>query len=205
MNIPRHELGFPTITPGLRIGLLGGSFDPPHAGHLHLTASAFRLLALDRVIWLIAPQNPLKKRTPASVERRTLRAREFVAHPRVWISNLETRIGSTHTATTIKFLGGRFPQAQFVWLMGADNLEELDRWHRWQSIICDVPIAVFPRNQHRASTMSCRIARLLNRSRLKAAQARELPEFNPPVWTFLEWPLCNISSTTIRSQGQWKN
>lgn len=205
MSIPRHELGFPPITPGLRIGLLGGSFDPPHTGHLHLTAAAFRLLALDRIVWLIAPRNPLKKHPPASVERRILRAQECVAHPRVWISDLETRIGSIYTATTVEFLGVRFPQAQFVWLMGADNLAELDRWYHWQSIVCNVPIAVVPRNQHRASAMRCRAARSLNHFRLKAAQARELSKFNPPVWTFLESPLCNISSTAIRSQGQWKD
>ena len=196
-----HRL--PPIVRGLRIGLLGGSFDPPHMGHVHLSHWAFRTLNLDRIVWLISPRNPLKFFSPAPLTSRLHQALKLVHHPHIWVSDMESKIGSTHTATTIQFLTTKFPQAKFCWLMGSDNWVELHRWHQWKTITRLVPMAVFPRNHDRASAINCQAARLLKYDRLKATNSRQLMEFTPPIWTLLNFPLCDYSSTAIRNRGEW--
>lgn len=204
LGLVHHHLGLPPIVPGLRIGLLGGSFDPPHMGHVHLSHWAFRILKLDRIVWLISPQNPLKSSSPASLPRRLHQALELAKHPHIWVSDIERQIGSIYTVATIQFLTTKFPQAKFCWLMGSDNWVELHRWHQWKTIARLVPIAVFPRNHDRASAINCHSARLLHRARLKAANSCQLMEYTPPIWTLLNFPLCDYSSTTIRNRGEWR-
>ena len=127
------------------IGLLGGSFDPAHGGHAHITREAIKRLGLDRVWWLVTPGNPLKVRQPAPMADRLARARAVMGDPRVVITDLEARLGTRYTAETIERLQAIYPGVQFVWLMGADNLVQFHHWERWRDILRAVPVAVLAR------------------------------------------------------------
>src|SRR5262249_1769433 len=130
----------------LRIGLLGGSFNPAHDGHLHISRAALRWLGLDQVWWLITPQNPLKSRKDmAALDRRLARAQTIAAEPRVIATDVERKLGTTRTAATLRRLRQHYPRLEFVWLMGADNLWQVPRWWRWTAIFRTVRVAVFPR------------------------------------------------------------
>lgn len=137
--------GFPVAVPGMVIGLLGGSFDPAHEGHAHITREALKRLGLDQVWWLVTPANPLKARQPAPMADRLARARQVMQHPRVKITELETHLGTRLTADTIRQLRLIYPGVTFVWLMGADNLVQFHKWARWREILNDVPVAVLAR------------------------------------------------------------
>jgi len=125
--------GLPTAPAGQRIGLLGGSFDPPHDGHVHITTAALKRFGLDRVWWLVSPGNPLKSQGPAPLPERMQAAQALMRHPRVTVTDIEARLGTRFTAETLQALQHRYPDVQFVWLMGADNLAQFHRWHapRW--------------------------------------------------------------------------
>jgi nicotinate-nucleotide adenylyltransferase len=132
------------VADGLKIGLLGGSFNPAHAGHLYVAETALKRLGLDYVWLLVAPQNPLK---PSGgmlpLAKRLASARALAGrHPRLVVTDLEVKIGSHYTIDTIRALNARFPRVAFVWLMGSDNLEQFHRWQQWEEIAARVPVAV---------------------------------------------------------------
>ena len=129
-----RRAGLPLTVPGLRVGLLGGSFDPAHAGHVHITEEALRRFGLDRVWWLVSPGNPLKAQGPEPLEKRIASARHIMQNPAVQITGLEADLGTRMTADTIAALQQLYPRVRFVWLMGADNLVQFDRWDRWARI-----------------------------------------------------------------------
>ena len=193
----------PIAKPGQRIGLLGGSFDPPHQGHVHITRWALRTLGLDRVWWLVSPGNPLKPRGPADLARRVEASRRLVRHPRVAVTDIEARLGSRYTADTLEALAARYSGVHFVWLMGADNLASFHRWDRWESIIGKHPMAVMarPGEQLRAglSPAAQRFARL----RLPQHAARAVGRGGAPGWVLLTGPMSGASSTEIRNSGGW--
>lgn len=135
----------PLALAGQRIGLLGGSFNPPHAGHLHITRWALRSFGLDQVWWLVTPGNPLKAEAPASLPRRMTAARALARDPRVRVTDLELRLGTRFTAETLARLKGYYPGVRFLWLMGADNLAGFHHWERWQDIMDMVPVGVLGR------------------------------------------------------------
>src|SRR5690349_15694056 len=140
---PAHWLKPPgPIAPALKIGLLGGSFNPAHEGHLHVSEVALKRLHLDYVWWLVAPQNPLKPVCGMAPlrERLAYAAEKFEHHPRILIVDVETALGTRYTIDTLRALKGRFPEVRFVWLMGTDNLEQFARWRRWPEILAKVPI-----------------------------------------------------------------
>ena len=137
--------GFPIAAPGMAIGLLGGSFDPAHSGHVHITEEALRRFGLDRVWWLVSPGNPLKPNSPAPIARRVAAARAIMQHPKVVVTAIEARLGTRYTAQTLARLKALYPGVRFVWLMGADNLGQLHRWGRWRQIMADVPVGVLAR------------------------------------------------------------
>lgn len=132
--------GFPIVRPGMTIGLLGGSFDPAHQGHVNITRSALARFGLDRIWWLVSPGNPLKSRRPAPIATRIAEARRLIHDPRVIITDIEARLGTVRTIDTIRALQGIYPQARFVWLMGSDNLVQFDQWEDWQEIAHRVPV-----------------------------------------------------------------
>jgi nicotinate-nucleotide adenylyltransferase len=129
----------------MRVGLFGGSFDPPHAGHRAVSLEAIERLRLDAVWWLVSPQNPLKPHAPADLTRRIEAARALADHPRIKVTGIEAALGTTYTADTIRRLKARLPGVRLVWMMGADNLASFHRWRDWKRIASDVPIAVFNR------------------------------------------------------------
>jgi nicotinate-nucleotide adenylyltransferase len=188
----------------MTVGLLGGSFDPAHAGHAHLTREALKRLGLDRVWWLVSPGNPLKPDPPAPLAVRMARARAVMDHPRVVVSDIEARMGTRFTAETLARLSALYPAVRFVWLMGADNLAQLHLWQRWDWIMRTVPVAVFARPGTRLAAQGSRAADEYARWRLPAERARLLPGLDAPAWVFLDMPLNDLSSSAIRARGEWK-
>jgi nicotinate-nucleotide adenylyltransferase len=184
-----------------RVGLLGGSFNPAHGGHLHISLEALKRLGLDEVWWLVSPQNPLKPRAGmGSLAERLAGARAVASHPRIKVTDLERRLGTTYTADTLAALTRRFPRIRFVWLMGADNLLQISRWDRWQNIFHLVPIAVFARPSYSLASLSGPAARRYARQRVSLRDARRLADTDPPAWVFLPTRLDARSATDIRSR-----
>ncbi|MGF1500795.1 MAG: nicotinate-nucleotide adenylyltransferase [Paracoccaceae bacterium] len=193
----------PIATPQQRIGLLGGSFDPPHQGHVHITRWALRTLALDRVWWLVTPGNPLKAHGPAEIDRRVAACRALIAHPRVVVTDIERHLGSPYTADTLAKLSRRYPGTRFVWLMGADNLVGFHRWESWDWVMRHYPVGVLarPGEQLRAG-LSPAARRFANR-RMQQGGATCLGYADAPRWVLLTGPMSAQSSTEIRNRGEW--
>jgi nicotinate-nucleotide adenylyltransferase len=196
------RLGF-TLTPGMKVGLYGGSFNPAHEGHAHVAETAKRRLGLDRVIWLVSPQNPLKGRLEtASLAERIAGARELAEGPGMIVSDAESLLGSAYTIDTVRALKARFPRVKFVWIMGADSLASFHRWRGWTQIMREVPVAVISRPwislKSRFSPAALRFARY----RWPASRARGIPGSNPPAWVFLYGRFNFMSSTALRERLQ---
>lgn len=191
------------IRPIRNIGLLGGSFDPPHEGHAHITREALKRFKLDQVWWLVSPGNPLKPKGPAPLEQRMAAARTLMDHPKVKISAFEARAGTRYTAATLAALRVRYPADRFVWLMGADNLVTFHRWYRWQWIMENVPVGVLARPGDRISARVSPAASRYKACRLRGREAARLVHTKPPAWCFVNLPMVNVSSTVIRERGQW--
>ena len=193
------------LRQGLRVGLLGGSFDPPHEGHLHLSREALKRFGLDHVIWLVSPGNPLKADAPTAMARRMTAARDLQAgHPRLSVSDFEARAGSRYTADTLRLLRDRHPCVRFVWLMGADNLAQLHRWQDWRDIMDHVPVGVLARPGDRMAALNGKAARIYRGARLPAGAAAGLGRAQVPKWCFLNMPMVALSSSKLRAAGQWK-
>lgn len=197
----RH--GLPYTEAGMRIGLLGGSFDPPHRGHLHISRQALRRFGLDRVWWLVSPGNPLKRDGPAKVQRRLAACRDLVDHPRIFVSDLEVRLGTRYTAETISRLLPLCPGVRFVWLMGADNLSQFHLWEDWRSIIETLPIGILARPDNVVRGGLSRTAASYRRYRLPLHLSAALPHHSAPAWCLVTGPTVDISSTEIRNRGDW--
>ncbi len=193
--------GFPIATRGMTIGLLGGSFDPAHAGHAHITREALKRMGLDRVWWLVSPGNPLKARQPAPMADRLVRARAVMDDPRVVITDVEARLGTRYTAETIERLQAIYPGVHFVWLMGADNLVEFHRWERWRDILRAVPVGVLARPGSGVAARLSVAARSFRVDRVQRGEA--LAGRKPPAWCFVNVPMVDISSSAIRARGDW--
>ena len=194
------RLGF-TLTSGMRVGIYGGSFNPAHEGHAHVAETARRKLGLDRVIWLVSPQNPLKPtHETASQRERMAGARRFAHGPRMIVSDAESRMGTQYTIDTLRALKGRFPQVRFVWLMGADSLAMFHRWRGWTQIMQTTPVAVVSRPWISLKSRFSPAARRFAHSRLPIDQARGLPDRKAPAWVFLNGPLNFQSSSALRER-----
>lgn len=188
---------------GQVIGLLGGSFDPPHAGHVHITKEALKRFALDQVWWLVSPGNPLKTKGPAPLRKRMTAARQIMGHPRVKITDLETRIGTRYTAATLRRLIRLYPGVTFVWLMGGDNLASFHKWDQWRSIMRSVPLGVLARPGSRTEARNSKAASCYARQQLGVRYSVLLAKTPPPRWCFVNVPMLKHSSTEIRSRGGW--
>ncbi|MEX3014144.1 nicotinate-nucleotide adenylyltransferase [Gymnodinialimonas hymeniacidonis] len=197
----RHEMPF--AMPGQVIGLFGGSFDPPHEGHVHVSREALKRFGLDRVWWLVSPGNPLKAHGPAPLERRMAAARGVIRHPRVMATDIEALIGTRYTAETLGALQALYPGVRFVWLMGADNLAQFHRWQHWDWIMEHVPIGVLARPGQRISARTSVAAQRYRDAKLPASAARLLGRAEAPAWCFLNVPMRDVSSSAIRARGEW--
>ena len=194
----------PMAAPGMRIGLLGGSFDPAHDAHRHISLAALKRLGLDQVWWLVSPGNPLKRAGDLkSLDERIAAARAVVHHPRIVVTGLEAARGSAYSVDTLKFLKRRFPEVNFVWLMGADNLAEFHRWRDWEGLFRLVPIAVLDRPGFRLKGRASRAAQRFASGYVDETDSQGLALLAPPAWTILTLPLSSLSSTRLR-QGKEK-
>jgi len=193
----------PFARPGQYIGLLGGSFDPAHAGHVRLTLESMKRFRLDRVWWLVSPGNPLKSRPPAPLSRRLAAARVVMDHPRVCVTDIEARLGTRYTAATLERLFRLYPRVRFVWLMGADNLKGFHLWERWQWIMAHVPVGVVARPADRTAARMSPAAARFHRHRLPESAAELLARQVPPAWCLINVPMTDASSTAIRAAGRW--
>ncbi|GAB5471258.1 MAG: nicotinate-nucleotide adenylyltransferase [Rhodospirillales bacterium] len=189
--------------PGRAIGLLGGSFNPAHAGHLHISREALKRLNLSEVWWLVSPQNPLKSaRGMAPLVQRLHSARQVARDPRITVTALESLLGSRYTAESLRRLRKRLPGRSFVWLMGADNMIQIDRWHDWASIFEQLPVAVLARPSYSIKASSSKAAQRFGKMRLTAARSRGLARQPPPAWALLRIRLSKLSATKLRqAQG----
>jgi nicotinate-nucleotide adenylyltransferase len=186
-----------------RIGLLGGSFNPAHSGHLHISRLALERLRLDELWWLVSPQNPLKPEAGmAPLAERLETARAVAAGEAIQVTDMERELGTRYTVDTLRALRKRFPDARFVWLMGADILQQIPRWKDWRAIFRTVPIAVFPRPTYSFKALSGRAARRFAGARVRASRAGALAAMRPPAWVFLRTPPIAISARRIRAQRE---
>ena len=183
------------------MGLFGGSFNPAHEGHAHVAETARRRLKLDRVIWLVSPQNPLKSsHETADLAHRVAGARRIARGPGMIVTDLETRLGSAYTIDTVRALKARYPRVKFVWIMGADSLATFHRWRGWTQIMREVPVAVVSRPWIALKSRFAPAARRFARFRISSSQAATLPGSTPPAWVFLRGPLNFQSSTNLRER-----
>lgn len=193
----------PFAGPGQAIGLLGGSFNPPHAAHRLISEIALKRLGLDKVWWIVSPGNPLKKRIPpAPLAERTRLCRAVATNPHIVVTDFEADLPTPFAASTLAFLKSRSPLVHFVWIMGADNLASFDRWHRWREIFTMVPVVVVDRPGWRMKALASKAARAFARSRRPERDAALLAHTPPPAWTFLTGPLSHASSTAIRNRAK---
>jgi len=192
------------LSPGMAVGLFGGSFNPAHDGHAHVAETAMRRLGLDRVIWLVSPQNPLKDaRDSAPLAERMASARAAArlaaAGPSMVVSDFETRAGTQWTVDTLRALTARHPGVRFVWLMGSDNLASFHRWRGWTDIMRMMPMAVIARPGSQLDSRTAPAAARFAAARVPAGRARLLPDLEAPAWTYLTAPLNPRSSTALRA------
>lgn len=192
-------IAFPPHSPGLRIGLLGGSFNPAHDGHRLASLTALRKLGLDQVWWLVTPGNPLKdNRSLPSQAARISGAIRVARHPCITVTGIEARLGTRFTAETLTALRLRCPGVRFVWLMGSDNLAQFHRWQNWRGIARMMPIAVIDRPGTTHKSLRSRAAFALARWRLDETDGLLLPTEAAPAWMFLHGRRSHLSSTALR-------
>ena len=197
----RRAPDLPAVRPGARIGLLGGSFDPAHEGHLAISLRALHQARLDWVWWLVAAQNPLKRHAPsAPLAQRLAQARRLAGHPlrRIWATDAEARPAGRYALDSVRALQRRFPEARFVLLLGADNLAQLPRWHRWRRLAAAVPLLVAPRPAAPCESLGGRGRAHFAGRLLRREDISRLAETRPPALAFLSGAPVGLSSTMLR-------
>jgi nicotinate-nucleotide adenylyltransferase len=187
----------------MRIGLFGGTFDPPHEAHLNACLLGMKRLELDRVWWIVTPANPLKDtRGLAPLDRRIRAIKAFTQHPRINVTGFEATIGTRYTFDTVAFLVRRCPGVRFVWIMGADNLRSFHRWQKWRGIANLVPIAVVDRLGPSLYASAGVAGQALAKWRLPESAAKSLAGRRPPAWIYLHGLKSPLSSTALRRKNE---
>jgi nicotinate-nucleotide adenylyltransferase len=193
----------PPHSAGLRVGLFGGSFNPPHAAHRAASLFALKRLQLDAVWWLVTPGNPLKDtRALPPIEERLAASERAARHPRIRVTGIEATLGTRYTADTIAKLTSRCPEVRFVWIMGADNLRAFHHWRNWRDIAARVPIAVVDRGTADVRANLGLAFHALGWARISEAEATALATRKPPAWVFLHGLKLPLSSTALRAKMQ---
>jgi nicotinate-nucleotide adenylyltransferase len=202
----RSDAAIPLHCNGMRVGLLGGSFNPPHQAHRAVSLFAIKRLRLDRVWWLVTPGNPLKDdKALHDLDERAEAARRVANDPRIDVSCLESVIGTRYTVDTVRYLRRRASTLRFVWIMGADNLAQFHRWQNWRDIAFEVPIAVIDRPPQSFRALASPASQALARYRLPESEAGRLADRGAPAWVFLTGMKLPMSSTGLRNRdGTWR-
>jgi nicotinate-nucleotide adenylyltransferase len=202
----RSNAAIPLHCNGMRVGLLGGSFNPPHQAHRAVSLFAIKRLRLDRVWWLVTPGNPLKDdKALHDLDERAEAARRVANDPRIDVSCLESVIGTRYTVDTVRYLRRRASTLRFVWIMGADNLAQFHRWQNWRDIAFEVPIAVIDRPPQSFRALASPASQALARYRLPESEAGRLADRGAPAWVFLTGMKLPMSSTGLRNRdGTWR-
>lgn len=201
-HVAAADLKVPPTTRGMRVGLFGGSFNPPHLGHLHVARTALARLGLDRLWVMVTPGNPLKERAGLpDLARRIAATRRLMDDPRIVVTGFEAAFGSPYSWRTVDRLVGADLGVRFVWVMGGDNLAGFHRWQHWRRIAASLPIAVVDRSDTSLAPLHSRAAQTLARWRRPEHEARVLATCAAPAWTFLHAPRVDLSSTELRRRG----
>ena len=193
----------PPSRAGLRVGILGGSFDPAHEGHVKISLQALKQFDLDQVWWLVSPGNPLKSNGPAGLDRRVKFAREAVNHPKIKVTKIESYFQTYYTCDTLHALKALYPKTKFIWLMGADNMAQMHLWKDWKRIFEIMPVGVLARPGQGLLARCSVAARHFERGRISSDASQALPSSKVPAWCFVNLPLSHSSSTAIREKGEW--
>jgi nicotinate-nucleotide adenylyltransferase len=192
----------PLAFPGQRVGLMGGTFNPPHEGHAVCAVTALRRLELAPLWWMVTPGNPLKGHDGLpSLAERMAASRRLAADPRIKVTGFEAALGTPYTYETLRYVTRRLPGVDFVWVMGADNLAGFHRWQRWRDIARLVPMAVVDRPGWRLKALASPAALGLARYRVPETLAGNLPTLAPPAWALLSTRLSEASSTALRAKS----
>ena len=200
---PAPRIPFPIALPGMRIGLFGGTFNPPHDAHRAASLLALKRLGLDRIWWLVTPGNPLKEnRALPPLEQRLIASRKAAAHPGIEVTGIEAALRTRFTFDTVKKLQARFPQVRFVFIIGADNLAGFHRWKNWRALANIIPIAVVDRPDYDLSALATPAASTLARARIDESDAALLALLEPPAWVFLHGLKSELSSTALRAAAK---
>ena len=193
----------PFVTKGMQVGLFGGSFNPPHAGHALVAEIAMRRLQLDQLWWMVTPGNPLKStRELAPLAERLRLSEKITPDPRIKVTAFEAAYHVRYTADTLALIKARNPGVDFVWIMGADNLRDFHKWQRWREIITTFPIAVIDRPGATLALLSSVVAKTFDYARIDEADAATLAHRRAPAWTFIHGPRSLLSSTAIRNAAK---
>ena len=185
-----------------KIGLLGGSFDPPHKGHLFISLEAKKILKLDEVWWLVTPKNPLKISEPASYVERVYNCKNITRNFPIKIQEIEKNIQSDYSYKTINYILKHYNNIKFFWLMGADNLINFHKWEKWQMIFNNMSIVIFRRHGYNNSALKSIAAQKFKNSRIINSKTN-LDDFKiTPSWLLIENKEIKISSSEIRNQRE---
>ena len=199
-EIDRRYLVMPHTERGMIVGLFGGSFNPPHQGHVLVADTAMRRLGLDQLWWMVTPGNPLKNHHHlAPLGERLARSEALATNPRIKVTAFEKTLGESYTARVLAQVKARNPHAHFIWIMGADNLASFHKWQHWQTIARTFPIAVIDRPGATLSYLSSKMARTFDFARVDEDDARVLWKKRAPAWTFIHGPRSPLSSTALRA------
>ncbi|WP_370931823.1 nicotinate-nucleotide adenylyltransferase [Bartonella sp. DGB1] len=197
----------PKLTAGMKIGLFGGSFNPPHQGHLLVAMQALKSLSLDYILWMVSPQNPLKSSNNlADLYDRVVASKKLVKHnKKIIVTDLEKHLNTNYSYNTIRFLKKKYPSVNFVWIMGADSFAELHKWYLGEKIMYNIPVAVINRPRSNFIALNSPIAQKFNRFRLSENKYRLLPFLSPPRWCFIFTNFSYLSSTQVRDKKKINN
>jgi nicotinate-nucleotide adenylyltransferase len=199
-GVASHYLKIPHAAPGMAVGLFGGSFNPPHAGHALVSEIVLRRLSLDQIWWIVSPGNPLKdRRDLAPLAERIRLCERMNVDRRVRVTAFEAAHHIRYTADTLALLKNRNPGVDFVWIMGADSLRDFHRWQRWREIALTFPIVVVDRPGATLSFLSSVMAKTFGYARVDERQASLIARRKAPAWTFIHGPRSSLSSTAIRN------
>jgi nicotinate-nucleotide adenylyltransferase len=184
----------------MRVGLLGGSFNPPHEGHVHISLSAMKGLQLDAVWWLVTPQNPLKSEAPLPLCERVNLCRDIATHPRILITDIERNLGTNITYDAVRKLKACFPATSFVWISGMDNARSLHRWQHWQELLDEICMVHLTRDPARSLVQNCPARMYGPHKHVFIDKGGRFPLDSGTTYWMMQKKMVNISSSEIREK-----